>query len=285
MISVIIPMYNREKTIIDAIKSVLNQSYSDFEVIVVDDGSTDNSANIVKNINDNRVKYYYQENAGACAARNYGIELAEGEFIAFHDSDDIWHEDKLEKQLNVFKNNNVDIVFCKLKKIKDGNVLGYKPEQMKEGFLNPVVNLFGIGTQTLVAKREVFKKFKFDEKLPKYQEFEYLYRVTKEHSIYCLDEALVDYIISSDSISYNHSKTYKASQIIIDKHPEISKKYPIMAQSMSHNLISEANEIKKDNKDEFFSFLKLAFKISNNWKILIKIILSIFNCYYVFFDK
>ena len=99
MISVIIPVYNREKTVKKAIDSVLAQTWKDMEIIVIDDGSTDKSAEVIKSIKDARIKYIYQKNAGACAARNHGLDLATGDIIAFHDSDDVWHKDKLEKQL------------------------------------------------------------------------------------------------------------------------------------------------------------------------------------------
>ena len=105
-VSVIIPTYNREATLKRAVESVLNQTYTDFELIIVDDGSTDNTRQLVENIHDDRITYYYVKiNSGAAAARNYGIERAEGEYIAFQDSDDYWHSDKLEKQMKVMESN------------------------------------------------------------------------------------------------------------------------------------------------------------------------------------
>jgi len=176
MVSVIIPVYNREKTVKEAIKSVLEQTWNDLEVIVVDDGSTDKSADVIKSLKDERVKYIYQENAGACAARNHGIELAKGEYIAFHDSDDIWHMDKLSKQMQVFKEYDPDIVFCKLNQVKSDGTISQLPMKMKEGFLQPVENLFEIGTQTIIAKKNVFDSIRFDKSMPRFQEFELLYR-------------------------------------------------------------------------------------------------------------
>ena len=94
MVSIIIPTYNRADKLKAAIMSVLNQTYCDLELIIVDDGSTDDTKNVVANIDDNRLRYVYQKNAGACVARNNGIEEAHGDYIAFHDSDDVWHLDK-----------------------------------------------------------------------------------------------------------------------------------------------------------------------------------------------
>ena len=90
MFSIIIPLYNKEKYIVNTIKSVLNQSFSKFEVIVVDDGSSDNGVNAVKKIDDSRIKIITQKNQGVSAARNNGIKNAKYEYIAFLDADDLW---------------------------------------------------------------------------------------------------------------------------------------------------------------------------------------------------
>ncbi|MCW8934269.1 MAG: glycosyltransferase [Gammaproteobacteria bacterium] len=102
MISVVIPTYNCANYLLQAISSVINQSYTDFEIIVVDDGSTDNTKSIIHSISDKRLQYVIQNNQGASAARNHGLELAKGEFIAFLDADDTWFPDKLKTQIQVF---------------------------------------------------------------------------------------------------------------------------------------------------------------------------------------
>src|SRR5437868_7134370 len=97
-VSVIIPTYNRGKLITRAVNSVLNQTFNDFEIIIVDDGSKDETKNILmpyQNQKKNRIKYFYQENRGISAARNRGIKESTGEYIAFLDSDDEWVSDKL----------------------------------------------------------------------------------------------------------------------------------------------------------------------------------------------
>lgn len=110
-ISVIIPVYNCEKYLAEAIESVLAQTYQPIEVIVVDDGSTDESAAVAKSFGSS-VGYYFQENSGLAATRNHGIELAQGDFLAFIDADDIWLEHKLSLQMAAFETDQkLDMVF------------------------------------------------------------------------------------------------------------------------------------------------------------------------------
>ena len=278
MVSVIIPAYNREHIILKSVNSVLSQTYSDLELIVVDDGSSDGTRKILESINDERFRYIYQDNAGACKARNYGIELARGEYIAFHDSDDLWLPTKLEKQMNIFENYNADIVFCKLNYKRKNGTSELSPSYISEGFLNPIQNLFGIGTQTIIAKRKVFEKIRFDNELPRFQEFEMLYRASKLFSIYCLDDGLVDYEIGEDSISSNPEKLYQACNIIIKKHPEMRTQYPIMMKYMAHSLLSAANS-KRGNKAEMMKYISFALDCSTSPKLFGKALLVRFNLY------
>lgn len=123
LVSVVIPAYNREKTIREAVESVLEQSYTNLEVIIVRGLlNWQNSRNCRKYSGDRVIIIRCKENGGACRARNIGIENAKGEYIAFHDSDDIWHADKLEKSMYYLKKENVDFVFSALnrKEMKSG---------------------------------------------------------------------------------------------------------------------------------------------------------------------
>lgn len=98
MISVVIPLYNKEQSITNTLQTVLNQTYQDFEVVIVDDGSTDHSVEEVAKVTDPRIRLIHQSNTGVSAARNQGIEEARGEFIAFLDADDEWNPDYLKTQ-------------------------------------------------------------------------------------------------------------------------------------------------------------------------------------------
>ena len=142
-ISVIIPTYNRKEKLPACVDSVLAQTYQNIEVLVVDDASTDGTEELFREISDPRVKYLrYEENHGACYARNYGAERSDGELIAFQDSDDTWHPDKLEKQVRFLEETQVDMCFCGMNRIAtNGNQfhfpvhpfhLGYMPEALVE---------------------------------------------------------------------------------------------------------------------------------------------------------
>ena len=110
-VSAIILTYNRANLIEKAIKSVLKQTYQDFEIIVVDDGSTDNTGEIIRGFKDKRVKYIkkYKENKGSSVARNIGIKVARGKYIALLDSDDEWLPEKLDKQIKILQDGSPEL--------------------------------------------------------------------------------------------------------------------------------------------------------------------------------
>ena len=126
-VSVITPVYNCEKLIKETINSVQNQTYKNWEMLLVDDCSTDNSANIIKEIakSDNRIKYYkLEKNSGAAIARNIALKESTGSFIAYLDSDDLWKKEKLEKQIKFMIQNNYAFTCTDYEKIdEDGNAL------------------------------------------------------------------------------------------------------------------------------------------------------------------
>ena len=101
LFSIIIPTYNRANLIGKAIDSVLAQTYHNWELIIIDDGSTDNTRDVVRSYNDNRIKYFYQENRGRSAARNYGIDISKGDYISFLDDDDYYLENFLEEFFHI----------------------------------------------------------------------------------------------------------------------------------------------------------------------------------------
>jgi glycosyltransferase involved in cell wall biosynthesis len=112
LVSVVIPTYNSSGTLIRSIESVFKQTYRNFEIIVIDDGSTDDTKTVLAPYsNDKRIMYLYQDNAGCGVARNNGVAIAQGEFIAFLDADDYWHEEKLRFQMEIFEK-HADVIVC-----------------------------------------------------------------------------------------------------------------------------------------------------------------------------
>ena len=111
LVSVIIPTYNRADTIGEAIDSVIEQTYSEIEIIVIDDGSRDNTSQILENYGD-KIRVVHQANSGVSASRNRGIKIAVGEFLAFLDSDDLWLPTKLSRQIDMLKRTDSSIPCC-----------------------------------------------------------------------------------------------------------------------------------------------------------------------------
>ncbi|MGF2161413.1 glycosyltransferase family 2 protein [Enterococcus avium] len=230
MISIIIPCYNREKTIKDAIFSVLEQTYSDIELIVVDDCSLDESVNIINNIAncDSRIKLIeLEKNSGANYARNVGISKSKGEFIAFQDSDDLWHKDKLSIQMKELMNNNGNIIGSSMsddKAIKDDDIAGTTKVLSFNDFLPNNI----ISTQTILAKRVTLLKYMFDEKLPRFQDWELLLRISKNEPVLFYTGKLVVQHISDNSITTNNKAGFDAIEMIKATHKdsfELNKRF------------------------------------------------------------
>lgn len=152
LISVIIPVYNCEKYLAAAIKSILAQTYRPIEILIIDDGSTDKSAEVAKSFMPH-IQYYYQPNNGVATAINYGIDLSKGNFLAFLDSDDLWLKDKLIIQSQYFvKNPHLDIAF--------GHVQQFISSELdnlyRQKFEIPKEIMQGIHKGTMLIKRQSF---------------------------------------------------------------------------------------------------------------------------------
>ncbi|MBQ9297865.1 MAG: glycosyltransferase family 2 protein [Clostridia bacterium] len=156
-VSVVIPMHNSSKHIEECIDSVINQTYKNIEIIVVDDKSSDNSISIVKNKNDDRIKLIeLKENVGAAKARNKGIENAPGDYICFLDSDDYWKEDKLEKQVKFMEGNDYTFVYGGYAYLKKGRMrTAHVPKSMN---YKQLLKNHAIFTSTVMLNMEHLKK-------------------------------------------------------------------------------------------------------------------------------
>jgi len=196
LVSVIIPTYNKSQYLREAIKSVLNQTYKNIEVIVVDDGSTDNTKEIVESFNDSRIIYIFQENKGPAIARSTGIKKAQGEYIAFLDSDDLWLKEKLKRQLDFMeKNSEVGLMGTGCYEITDkGKIIGKKIFPIKNKILQKDLIKYNPFIQSSVmAKKEVFDKVGlwYDEKFRESEDYELWLRIAGNYKIGNLAELLV----------------------------------------------------------------------------------------------
>ena len=190
LVSVIIPAYNAERFISETIKSVISQTFSDFELLIVDDGSIDNQKKIIKEFaaSDNRIRYIYQLNEGVSAARNNGFKNSHGRFIAFLDADDVWLPDNLALKINRFGSDEVGLVHSDAMVINEvsekieGTICGIEGD-----LLDPLLLWDGTqipGPSSILVKREVIEAIGvFDEKLSTAADKDFFIRVAAHYKI------------------------------------------------------------------------------------------------------
>lgn len=209
MISVIIPTYNRADLLCEAIDSVLAQTCQELEIIVVDDGSTDNTKEVIAGYGD-KVKYVYQENQGVYAARNTGVRISQRSYIAFLDSDDIWEKDKIAAQLNLLvKYPEYAVVHTDSSTINQNGVIidaTVNPDRQSHNGMvfdeffkkNMAVILFS----TVVIRRDCFDKVGlFDEHSPVATDHFFFLKLAFYYQIAFINEPLVRYRLTDGSLS------------------------------------------------------------------------------------
>ena len=188
LISVVIPTYNRKDKLPACIASVLAQTYPNLEVIVVDDASTDGTELLFDCNIDPRVHYVrYGDNRGACYARNLGAQRAHGSILAFQDSDDLWHPDKLQKQYDLLTATGADLCYCGMNRVAaNGSSFYYPvhaphPGRALEDFLAEN----RASTQTMLMHRAVWEAVRFDESIRRYQDWDFAIRAAERFRL-CL---------------------------------------------------------------------------------------------------
>jgi glycosyltransferase involved in cell wall biosynthesis len=257
-VSVIIPTYNRARFLRSAIASVLNQTFQDFEIIIVDDGSNDNTHSLVREFNDERIKYVRHEaNGGEGKARNTGVVNSSAEYIAFLDDDDEWLPDKLQRQLNLLQAADssvggvytgyvaIDVVDSRTVRIctpeKQGNVY----EDLFAG------NLIG-GPSTVMLRMECFRKLGlFDETIPWGLDHDMWIRIAENYTFACIKEPLVRYYYHEDQMSNFTELRIKGKEAFLRKYAAYFSEHPKL-----HNchlleigrLYSDREEYKKSRK-------------------------------------
>ena len=193
-ISVIIPTYNRKKTLARAIQSVINQSFTPFEILIIDDGSNDGTEEWVKE-NFRNIKYIYQNNHGVSSARNIGIENAYGDWVAFLDSDDEWLPNKLHEQVKAI-DSNPEVKFFHTNEIWIRN--GVRVNQMKKhkkygGYIfEKCLDICRVSPSSVLIQKEVFDNIGvFDESLRVCEDYDLWLRITSKYPVVFLDVPLI----------------------------------------------------------------------------------------------
>lgn len=245
-ISVIIPTYNRASIIARSIQSVIDQCYPAHEIIVVDDCGNDDTEQVVASFNDNRIKYIkLSENKGQSYARNYGSSIATGSWIAFQDSDTIWHTDKLQKQVE-YINDNPECQFVYSSYIREDkgltiptcfNLDSYSGDMLTTLLLRNTVDAPSI----LISKVLFDEVGGFDESMRGLEDWDLAIRVSKKARLGFVSEALLTSCRVDNSVSLDFANHYQYTSYIIAKHLHDYQKYNLF------NTIVEDTYIKAKN--------------------------------------
>lgn len=284
LVSVVMPTYKRSFSFIkNSIESVLNQTYINLELIIVDDNPIGNLQKKdieleIKNIKDSRIKFIqHKDNKGACIARNTGINVAKGKYIAFLDDDDEWLPLKLEKQLQKFTNSQIGLVYSPYYVVSQGEKR--LKQSLKRGkVFKDLLKLNFIGsTSCVIIRKDVFLNTDlFDENLPASQDYDLYLRISSKYLIEVVEEPLIIYNIhEGERISGDPYKKLKARKYIYDKFKYEIKKHPrinslkklYLAQSYA-----KLNNKRKKWRYLFTSFFICPIPTKKSIKLTIKIL-------------
>ncbi len=250
-VSAIVPSYNREKTIRRCIDSVLRQTYEVSEIIVVDDGSTDRTVEILANEYKEKVKVIKQPHNGAQAARNAGIRAAKGEYIAFLDSDDEWTEKKIELQMQVLEEKPDAVVCGNGYVIQDGRkkiwrMLGHSGYVYKMMLVSP----FALFQAIITKKENLLKIGLLDEKVPSYQEWDTGIMLSKVCEFVFLDQPLfIYYLHDGETISKDKKRDIDGWEYVCRKHKfEILEQYGLIGITRRYKVIRDRCKESRDKR-------------------------------------
>lgn len=235
MFSIIIPLYNKAKSIANTINSILSQTYQEYEIIVVDDGSTDNSADVVKTISDKRIRLIQKENGGVCSARNYGIRAAKYDYIALLDADDLWDTLYLEEQVKLINEFPKAAMWgINFAEMTEGKLARYLPTGLSEKFRGYVEDYFIIEgrisdlfcSSSVVIKKAVFDKIGFfDERIKYAEDNDMWFRIIASYPVAFYDKYMVFYQFDAENRALNKEiKLRYFLPFFIDKYLEYKEK-------------------------------------------------------------
>jgi len=224
LVSIIITTYNRLDLLQKALKSVQEQSYQNIEIIVVDSSDNEETQNYISQYNN--IIYAQSGINHPNVLRNLGIQCSNGTWIAFLDDDDTWSKDKINQQVQCFKNNNIGLCYT------GKNIINEKNEQIKYSYkkgrfksqTNSIMwdNFIGITSSIMVDKNVIEKIGDFDESLSALQDYEFVIRVCQKFDVRGINKPLVNYKYNynNQQVSQNHTKFLEACKILINKYPD-----------------------------------------------------------------
>lgn len=213
LVSVIIPFYNEEEYIEKALISVLNQTYENLEILLINDGSTDNSLKIVKKFNDKRIKIIESTNNGVSIARNIGIKESKGNYLCFLDADDYWEKNKIEKQVKFIEKNNYSFIYSNYRFIKRngkfGNIVNVpKSLNYKQALKNTTIFI----STVMLNTEKIEKKYIYMPDKKRGQDTATWWNILKNDiTAYGINDVLAYYRIKPKSLSSNKLLAIKAT--------------------------------------------------------------------------
>lgn len=207
-ISVVIPLYNKENSIAQSLKSVLNQTYTNFEIVVVDDGSSDKSVEVVKNIEDERIQLLGQPNAGPSKARNTGVKNSKGDWVVFLDADDELLPDALSIFTEIIvEHQDVDIIDCnRYVRRGDDKQLGFHPLEgyIKNPFKECFYGLVSPGEGRAAFRKTLLLKHPYNERIRRFEDAELIIRLLSDAKVYSSRKATM--IVNCDFSAASHPR-------------------------------------------------------------------------------
>lgn len=246
LVSVVIPTFNRANRIIKTIESVLNQTYNNLEIIIIDDNSTDNTYEVIQPYLSENIRYYKNEiNVGGSKSRNIGVTHCRGDLVAFLDSDDEWLSKKIELQVNKFiSNNDIDMIYTKYYLVNENNnkkLIFKESEELDNELLSILCKNFIGTTSTICIKKNVFNKIKgFDEQLPSCQDWDLYIRVLSNgYNVAMIDTPCLNYYYHNNSITGNINNVIKGHEMVLEKIKKIIKSKNI--DNRSYKIIISSN--------------------------------------------
>ncbi|MGB3405555.1 MAG: glycosyltransferase [Microcoleaceae cyanobacterium] len=222
LISVIIPVYNGETTICETIQSVLNQTYSNFELLIINDGSTDNTLEMISSFEDSRIQVFSYENAGQGASRNRGLKQAKGEYVSFIDADDLWTVEKLEDQITALQQYpEAAVAYSWTDYVTElGEFISHAPQRLYQGNVYArllLSDFIGSGSNVLIRKSAILELNGFDQSLPPAEDWDMWLRLAARYPFTVVPKPQILYRVSPHSSSFNVLKMEAASLRVIER--------------------------------------------------------------------